>query len=380
MKLRTKQRIDWVLGGALIAVLRPATLLLGRLLQRNHALFVGGSIAVVKMLGGGSLVIALPALLGLRERHPATVLTLVCTPAVEPFARTLRIFDRLVVIDDRGPLRLLATALAAWWRLFRTDTVLDLEVYSRLSTVFTTLTCARNRLGFYLESAFWRRGLHTHLIFWNRFSGSYWFYEKLAEQLGGQPASPEHCGDHLRAGLPKSPERGERTTVCVGAACSEMGRERMLAPEHWRAVLAGEERALRLVFLGAGSDREDSERIIAALREALPQHEYENRCGELALPESLAVLAAADEFWGIDSGLLHYARLLRVRCRSWWGPTHPETRLRPINGLDERVVYRKVPCSPCIHLAETPPCGGNNVCIRNLFEPGAAEWCSIVRS
>jgi ADP-heptose:LPS heptosyltransferase len=381
MRLATKQRIDWVLGGVLIAVLRPATLLLGRLLRREHALQVRRRVAVVKLLGGGSLVIALPALLGLRERHPSAELTLVCTPALAPFARTLRIFDRLLVIDDRGLLRLLASAFGAWRRLLGTDTVLDLEVYSRLSTVFTLLTCARNRLGFYLESAFWRRGLHTHLIFFNRFSGSYLFYEKLAELLGGKPASPDHCRTHLLAGLPPRPEPAPRPTVCVGASCSEMGRERMLAPEHWRAVLAREERALRLVFLGGASDRADAERIIAALRAALPQHAYDNRCGELSLPESLAALSGADEFWGIDSALLHYARLLRIRCRSWWGPTHPDTRLRPVAGLEERVEYRKVPCSPCIHLAETPPCGGNNVCIRNLFEASPEpEWCSIVRS
>jgi ADP-heptose:LPS heptosyltransferase len=381
MTLRTKQRIDWVVGGVLIALLRPATLLLGRLLRRDHALRTGARVAVVKLLGGGSLVIALPALLGLRERHPAVELTLVCTPGVAPFARTLRIFDRILLIDDRGPLRLLVSAFTAWRRLLGTDTVLDLEVHSRLSTVFTTLTCARNRLGFYLESAFWRRGLHTHLIFFNRFSGSYLFYEKLAEQLGGKPASPDHCRTHLLAGLPAQPEPAALPTVCVGASCSEMGRERMLAPEHWRKVLEREPRARRLVFLGAASDRGDAERIIEALRAAPTEHRYENRCGELTLPESLAALAAADEFWGIDSALLHYARLLRVPCRSWWGPTHPETRLRPITGLKEEVTYRKVPCSPCIHLAETPPCGGHNVCIRNLFEADSdPEWCSIVRS
>jgi ADP-heptose:LPS heptosyltransferase len=386
VNLRSKQRLDWVAGGVLIAVLRPAVLLLGRLLRRDHALRIGGRVAVVKLLGGGSLVIAMPALLGLRERHPHAELSLVCTPAVAPFAETLRIFDRLIVIDDTSPLRLLASALRGWWRLLGTDTVIDLEVYSRLSTVFTLLTCARNRLGFYLESAFWRRGLHTHLIFFNRFSGSYLFYDKLAELLGAKPASPQHCREHLLAALPaRAPAEGT-PTVCIGSACSDMGRERMLAPEHWLAVLKQSERegpALRLVFLGGRSDREDVERILAVLRPAFPQHRYENRCGELSLAESVAVLAAAAAFWGIDSALLHYARLLGVRCRSFWGPTHPDTRLKPIAGLAERVDYRKVPCSPCIHLAEEPPCRGNNVCIRNLFEstPDAElEWCSIVRS
>ena len=384
MNLPTKQRLDWVIGGIFIALLRPPVLVLGKLLRRDHTLRVGRRVCLLKLLGGGSLVIAFPALLGLRERHPHAELSLLCTKAVAPFAETLRIFDRLIVIDDSSLLRLVASSFRAWRELLGTDTVIDLEVYSRLSTVFTLLTCARNRLGFYLETAFWRRGLHTHLIFFNRFSGSYLFYEKLIELLGTQSAPIEACRRHLLAGLPPRAPAAQARTVCIGAVCSDMGRERMLAPDHWRKVLLEHERPgelRRFVFLGGPGDRADAERILSVVREALPQHAYENRCGELSLPESLAVLASAHEFWGIDSGLLHYARLLRLPCLSYWGPTHPDTRLKAIPGLDERVIYRKVPCSPCIHLAEQPPCRGNNVCIRNLFEStpeGELEWCSIV--
>jgi len=384
VNLRKKQRIDWVLGGVLIVLLRPAVLLLGRLLRRDHSLRVGARVCVFKLLGGGSLVIAFPALLGLRQRYPSSELSLLCTPAVVPFAESLRIFDRLIVIDDSGLLRLLLTALRAWRQLLGTDTVIDLEVHSRLSTVFTLLTCARNRLGFYLESVFWRTGLHTHLIFFNRFSGSYLFYEKLVELLGATPAGVEACRQHLLAGLPPGAAGPGEATVCIGSACSDTSRERMLSPAQWRRVFLDNERpgpARRFVFLGGGSDRAGVQEILAVLRVARPAHHFENRCGELRLSESLAVLAAADEFWGIDSGLLHYARLLRKPCLSFFGPTHPDTLLRPIEGLSERVEYRKIPCSPCVHVAEQPPCRGNNVCIRNLFEttPGKElEWCSTV--
>ena len=86
MNLRRKQRIDWVLGGVLIVLLRPAVLLLGRLLRRDHTLRAGARVSVFKLLGGGSLVIAFPALLGLRRRYPNSELSLLCTPAVVPFA------------------------------------------------------------------------------------------------------------------------------------------------------------------------------------------------------------------------------------------------------------------------------------------------------
>ena len=384
MNLHRKRRLDWVAGGLLLASLRPAVLLLGWLLRRDHTLRVGARVCVFKLLGGGSLVIALPALLGLRQRYPTSELSLLCTPATASFAETLRIFDRLIVIDDSRMLPLLASVFRAWRQLLGSDTVIDLEVHSRLSTVFSLLTCARNRIGFYLESAFWRQGLHTHLIFFNRFSGSYLFYEKLVELLGAKPASAEVCREHLLAGLPAPEPHAQLPTVCIGCACSDLARERMLAPEHWTKVLLendGGGAAHRIVFLGGRSDREDAERILVSMRAARPQHRYENRCGELSLPQSLAVLAGTDAFWGIDSGLLHYARLMRKPCLSFWGPTHPDTLLKPIAGLEERVVYRKVPCSPCIHLAEAPPCRGNNVCIRNLFESKAGEeleWCSYV--
>jgi ADP-heptose:LPS heptosyltransferase len=345
---------------------------------------VGGRLCVFKLVGGGSLVIAFPALLGLRQRYPDVELSLLCTPAVVPFAETLGVFDRLIVIDDSRPLPLLGTALGAAWRLLGTDTVIDLEVHSRLSTVFSLLTCARNRIGFYLESAFWRRGLHTHLIFFNRFSGSYLFYEKLAELLGAVPASADACREHLLKALPPLDPGTPTPRVCIGHACSDLSRERMLSPAHWTKVLLDHGRGRRedrFVILGGRADRGDAERILASLREVRPQYAYENRCGELTLPQSLALLAAADEFWGIDSGLLHFARLLRKRCLSFWGPTHPETLLKPIDGLEERVFYRKVPCSPCVHIAEAPPCGGNNVCIRNLFEAKPGEelaWFSTL--
>jgi len=383
LTLRRKQILDFYLGGFLILVLRPIVALAGRVLRRDHDLRVRGEICVQKLLGGGSLVLAYPALLGLRRRWPEARLSLVCTPAVVPFAETLQIFDRLLVIDDSGPLRLLWSALVAWSRCFRADTLVDLEVYSRLSTVFAALTCARNRLGFFLHEAFWRRGLHTHLIFFNRFSGVWFFYEKAVELLGAQPAPIEECRKQLLVGLPARRDSAALETVCVGCGSSELAPERMLTAKQWQAVFAQRARGSsgrRFMFLGAASDRALADSICRELEQVLPQHRYENGCGALTLPESLAELAAASGYWGVDSALLHYARLFGLRCVSWWGPTDPRTLLRPNPGLEEEVVYRKIPCSPCVHVAEQPPCRGNNLCIQNLFKPAGDEpdWPAYV--
>jgi hypothetical protein len=47
------------------------------------------------------------------------------------------------------------------------------------------------------------------------------------------------------------------------------------------------------------------------------------------------------------------------------------TRLQPFPGAADVAHYRKIACSPCIHVAEEPPCRGRNLCIAELIEPPA---------
>jgi hypothetical protein len=52
---------------------------------------------------------------------------------------------------------------------------------------------ARNRVSFWLEDIFWRRGLASHLVFFNRSSGSYHFYDRVGDLFGVSVASREEC-------------------------------------------------------------------------------------------------------------------------------------------------------------------------------------------
>jgi len=395
MRIEEKQRLDLLLGWCLLLPLRPLVRLVGKLARRKHGTEPAGEIVVVKMAGGGSLLLALPALLGLRRRHPGLPLTVVCGANVRPFAEAVGLFDRVEVIDDRGGLpgllwsggRVLARLLRR-----RVDTVLDLEVYSVLTTVFSSLTCARNRIGFYLESTHWRRNVHTHLVFFNRAAGVFHFYEAMVRLLGGGPASVEDCRAHLATRLKQADVAGGRAEAlaalgdepfaAVGAGCSDLGYVRQMPVAEWRAFLrqdAGAATERHWVFLGGAAEREVSEMVARAVAEELgpAQFRYVNLCGKLPLPCSLAVLQRARRFVGIDSALLHAARLLGVPSISFWGPTNPANLLRSMDGLEEEIHYRPPICSPCLHVAETPPCQGDNVCMQ-LFtcdEPPLALWC-----
>jgi ADP-heptose:LPS heptosyltransferase len=371
MHLRTQKTLDNYVGGLGIALLRPAAMLLGALLRRDHTLVVRKDVVWVKMLGGGSLVLAMPMLLGFRRAHPGVKMVLVTTPAVKPFAELLGVFDEYRVIETRGVLSLLRSSLSAWAKTFRADCIVDLEVHSRLTTVFTTLTMARNRVSLWLEDIFWRRGLASHLIFFNRSSGSYHFYDRIGELFGSPIASQEECRASLmRACNLAEPASVAAEQVAVGFACSDLGQERMLTPSQWSDVFRENLRPHHrtFAFLGGPSDRARAQQIIDELRPQFSGLAFLNCCGDQSLCESVALVFASPEFWGIDSSLLHIARIAGLSCVSYWGPTDPSTRLRRTWNIEERVHYRKIACSPCVHTTEEPPCRGDNRCMQALFK------------
>ena len=377
MDLRTRKLLDYSLGGFLIGVLKPFVMLLGQLLHRDHTPVLRDRVAVIKLMGGGSLVIAFPALLGLKEQYPFCRFILVTTPAVAPFGEALGLFDEIIILNDRRGLgSLIGSTLRALGKLNGIDTVIDLEVYSRLTTVLSALTRARNRVGFYLETVFWREGLSTHLVFFNRFSGNHLFYEAIAALFGALPASREACADMVMAGiqtrdapdasptLDGSPQALRASHAALGFACSDLGRERMLNAEQWARVLPPRLRGFTDVHrVGSSADHETAAALMDRLQRDLPAIRWHNDCDGRPLQESLRLLSECALFLGIDSAMLHFARLFALPTKSFWGPTDPATLLKDFDPHREEVTYFKIPCSPCIHVAEFPPCRGNNVCM-----------------
>jgi ADP-heptose:LPS heptosyltransferase len=373
MSTQSKIALDRYLGGALIVLLNPIARLLGRFLHRDHALRVGGDILVIKMLGGGSLVMAAPSLLGIRRAHADVKMRLLTTGAVKPFAETLGIFDEILVLDDRSFGRLIVSGMRNLFSCFGADTVIDLEIYSYLSTILAISTLARNRLGFFFEERGFRQKLHSHRILFNPGSPLYSHYDRIATMLSATVVSSGECANHMRAvlGVDVRTRTQAGGRIAIGCGCSGLSQERKLAPAQWsRHVFAAAPDKMReAVFLGGVDDRDEVKKVIAAV-EALGADGWRGKLtdlsGTMTLRDSLRLLADCEEFWGIESSLLHYARLFGLRIKAFLGPTHP-MRLRPIEGLVETIHYRKTLCSPCIHLVSVPPCHGDNLCMKWLF-------------
>ena len=193
----------------------------------------------------------------------------------------------------------------------------------------------------------------------------------------------EECISHFRTRFGEYPrtERSERQ-IGVSPCCSDLAQERMLVTDEWTAILKDlvlrSPAPVRIHFFGAPADAAYIRRVIEPLAQRVPHVACEIHAGVLSLRESVESMGWLDEFWCIDSGLLHYARLLGIPTVSFWGPSDPQTRLRP--GLSSRDVvhYAHVPCSPCVHLCAEPPCGGNNVCMRAATNEAGAAYLNPI--
>jgi ADP-heptose:LPS heptosyltransferase len=362
MNFRAKQVLDFWLGGLLLLLLFLPVRGLGLLLRRDHSIARRRGCAVIKLVGAGSLFLAIPSLQAIRGQFPEGKFFVVGTRAVTSFAEGFSWFDECWTIDDAGLLPLVTSTLRALFKIaWHCDHLIDLEVHSRFTTAFSVLTTVRNRIGFVDELVFWRRGFYTHMTYFNAQGPLYAFYDMLAGWFGLEcvPVASVHAAFRARVTalpLPKILPLPPRYVI-VAPGCSEFGKERQLRPDEWRILLtnAGLDGAA-VVLLGGAADRQLCDAIVAELGHG------DSLAGQLGIAQSAGVLARAERFFGIDSLLLHLARALGVSAISVWGPSDPATRLRP-GVMEDQVYYAKMCCSPCIHVHETPPCGGARPCI-----------------
>jgi ADP-heptose:LPS heptosyltransferase len=334
--------------------------------QTEHCVFL-------KLKGGGSLIVALPALLAMRKLAPKAEFTLVCTLETKIYAELTGVFDRYAVIDDTGMGAMVRSTFNALRQCLRTETVIDLEPNSILAAAFTVLTMAEHRVGFVKSRERWRAAAYSQALSFNIYAPIYIYYDQLVKLVNSFPVTIKESQTQLLRHITPdavTPDVDNVTVLGLAPFTSDFARERMMPVEVWGRLLRVkiETGQVRLVLFGSPKNKSAGELFVSRMRQYFPQTETINLCGTISLAEAAGTIMAVHEFWAIDSGLLHIARLLGVACRSFWGPTQPSQRLRPIEGLQEVTFYRNFVCSPCVHANGAPPCGGNNQCMMSMAE------------
>jgi ADP-heptose:LPS heptosyltransferase len=369
MQIRVKQRIDLYAGYGLTAMLLPLTRLLGILLRRNHSLAKPPRhILFVKLLGLGSLILASDAITAMRRRFPGARFILLTDTTIGDGIEPFGLFDEIIrtptdrLLPTAGSMIRLLARTWTWRRLW----VADLEVYSKLTTVLALLTMACNRFGFHLPPVSFRKYLNTHNIPFDQEALLEANYARMARAM---------TGEAVVASTPPARRTRERDKpyVLLNNTCSGLADVRKMPDQTFAAVCRWvlDHTVYDIALLGAPGDREAIDRFIRRDPGLLERRRR--------IVNYSGVPAGFAEYYRflredgvclitIDSGPLHIARALGLPTLSIWGPTDPAhyLRIRPHEDHRHLVHYLAESCSPCVHRHPHPPCGGDNVCMKDI--------------
>ncbi|HWZ22931.1 MAG TPA: hypothetical protein VNW06_09775, partial [Cytophagaceae bacterium] len=200
MNLQFKRKLDFVLGNILVAVNLIAAKTLGFILKRNHKIEKEPSnIVFIKMLGLGSVFLASNAILAVKQKYPKAKFILVAGSGIKPGIEPTGLFDVILEIRDRNFFILFKDALSAFFKIWKMQKVwvVDLEVYSKLTTVFSLWTFAINRFGFILNPVRFRINMNTHNVYFNQFVNVEENYARLVESMGASVTTHFYLDNYL---------------------------------------------------------------------------------------------------------------------------------------------------------------------------------------
>jgi heptosyltransferase II len=377
--------------------------LLGSVLRRNHSVSPQNVkvIIVGKLIGMGSILQASPLLKALKHHFPSAKVAFVTLRSNRELLSRLSCVDEILTLDDRNIFVMALSTLRTIFAMIRMrgDLYFDLEVYSAFASLLALMAVTRNRLGFYRYSVTFKKGIYTHLVYFNTRMPIRQLYLQLG-RVAGVPAGeseitgPIRIDDSDRKRIPlllsQSPEwQLQKPYVVVNPNASDLLLERRWPVAHAVSAIS-DLIALghQVVLIGAPSEHA----FVESLYQQLPssaQKRVVNTAGVLTLGELIALLDGAACVLTNDTGPMHFAIALCRPTVCLFGPVNPEHYGQRIDHV--QIIYSQVFCSPCLHEVDAPPCNGNNICMQRIqpqivveavdrFVKQAASPCSGCKS
>lgn len=375
MTLKTKTLIDAWVGIPLVWALNLLAMALGRLISRRHDFDPMHTIVVCKLMGLGSIVQLTPLLASLRARFPTARLILLTRPANVDYCGRIGMIDEIRVIDDRS-LRGVVGSIVGFLLACRRevpDLFVNLEVFSHFAALLTILSCARNRLGYYLQPRDMReRGVYTHIVYFNREAPIAQIYLQAARCLGIEALDPTLLRPRLR---PADHDGLTRTLAAAGVRgdgfavfnpnASDLRAERRWPAASFAALIARVHAArpdLTLLVTGGPGEEEVGRTVVRGTGLGPPV--LCDLSGTLKLGELLVLLTRARLFVTNDSGPMHLALSLATPTVALFGPVSPAHYGGTAGNPRLINLSHRVYCSPCVHQFREPPCHGDNQCMK----------------
>lgn len=391
MHIDTQRALDKIVGVPVCALLS----IIERFRPRRVPDTSPRAILVVLLSEAGSMVCAQPMFRALRASYPNATLHVMVLARNRGFVELLDLIapERIVTVADTSFGGFVRDSIRAVRRLRAAgiDTVIDCELFARVSAIYAYLSGARTRVGFHRHT---QEGLYRGSFINRRVP--YNPYAHISVQFLGLAGAIDSHTAPVNKGRPL-PERPEIVPLAFDAATLKAASERL-----YRDFPALPKRPLVLLYasggplpirawpltyfqgLAAALIREGYAIGVVGLEtdHALNQNIVEhcasplcvNLAGYTATIRDLAILFHnADLLVSNDGGPIHFAALTPLPVLALFGPETP-LLYGPLSPR-ARCLYRRLPCSPCLsaYNHRLTPCDGDNQCLKQVSVAEALE-------
>ena len=387
LDIKSQRAFDRFLGPSICAALS----LIHRFRGRPGITVTPRKILVILLSEMGSLVLASPMFARLKQRYPnASIHVLV-------FAKNLGLFDVLqgilkqnvLTLDDRSMAKFAMDALrvVSTLRSLEIDTVIDCELFSRISSILSYVSGAQIRVGFHrhTQEGLYRGSFINRPVMYNPYRHMSQQFLTMVDAIESTAVPTVKCSSSPNRSDVVSPE-------AVALPEEELRQVRKRLHEDFPAIAR---KNLILVHPGGGalpirawpldhycqlcadlladghavgivgmeSDKPLAQAIAAYCRSPL--------CLDLtgytkSVREFVALCDHAALFITSDGGPAQFAALTSVPTLVFWGPETP-VLYKPL-GKNVHSFFLSLPCSPCLtaYNHRASPCDGDNQCLKQI--------------
>lgn len=357
--------------------------LFGNFLLRSLALFSkiksGKSetknIVVCKFLGMGSILQSTPLLSSLKQNFPKAKITFVTSEKNLGLLEMIPMVDRIITVNDTNLISLASDSIyiIREIRKLKASHFFDLEPHSFFSKIICLLSSAKFRLGFKKETQSLPAELYTHVIPFFEGVNLSESYLNMGVKGGCISLTKE-----LYAFPSDKIELNDEKYIVINVNASDLRIERRWPPEFFAQLmenLSEQFPHLNIKLTGNNSEAPYVENVIRLMKHG--NKNVESLAGKKNLNELFELIRHCKLMITNDTGPLHIASCLQTPVIALFGPAAPAQYTIP---QSVTVIYRKVPCSPCVHLSVTPPCRGNNICMKEISPEEVEKVASKVLS
>lgn len=340
------------------------------------------NIVLIKFFGMGSILLAGPMMRALKNKFSKAKIISLTFSSNNQICRRIDLIDEVICVETETFLKFVTTMIKAILKIRRRrcEISIDLEFFSKLSTLIQYLCNTRIRVGYYLIQIgillkmMWRGNLLTNNVYYNPHRHASEAFLALARSIGAQTndLSPTVINitnedrARLNALLSEAGVNSNDYLVTVNINASPLCLERRWPFEKFAELIRrilNYNSVIKIILIGDTLDSAYVNLFVKIMRN-FPR--LFNLSGKLDIGMLLALLEKSKLFISNDSGPLHIANSLGISTVSFFGPEIPE-RFAP-RGDKHTVFYSGVYCSPCLNVynQKTAPCNGENECMRKI--------------